>query len=219
MPKIALIVCAESWNFCATWHSIRKCSFVTGIFIVGKILKVCGMVYYYNYCVLGHYPSLCSLFETRSVSETLSCLDPQIKACSFGHNRSSETLFCLDPQIKACSFGHNRFSETLFWLHSQIKACSFGHSRSLETLFCLDPQIKGCSFGHTQFSETLFCLDPQIKGRSFGHNRFSETLFWLHSQIKAAPLGTIVTVSPYLRTPAPTQDRIHKPNTKWRKLL
>jgi hypothetical protein len=41
----------------------------------------------------------------------------------------------------------------------------------------------------------------------------SETGFCLHLWVEPTQLGPIDTTSPYLHTPAPTQERIYKPST------
>jgi hypothetical protein len=43
------------------------------------------------------------------------------------------------------------------------------------------------------------------------HN-VSKTGFCLHLQVKRTPLGPIDRASPYLRTPAPIQDRVYRPS-------
>jgi hypothetical protein len=44
------------------------------------------------------------------------------------------------------------------------------------------------------------------------HN-VSETAFCLRLQVEPIQLGPVDRASPYLRTPAPTQDGIYKPST------
>jgi hypothetical protein len=47
----------------------------------------------------------------------------------------------------------------------------------------------------------------------FKTHNVSETGFCLHLQVKPTQLGPIDRASPSLRTPAPTQDRVHKQST------